>query len=79
MPRKPRNKQYFTKDTEDAIIEYNSTDNQRVKDRVYSTTRAVKKNYGRNDLIVMKSKDGEMIEVKYKNANKYFLQGYEVV
>ncbi len=50
-----------------------------IKDRIYSTTRTVTKNYGRNDLIVMKSKDGEMIEVKYKNANKYFLQGYEVV
>ena len=50
-----------------------------IKDRVYSTTRRVKKNYGRNDLIVMKSTDGEMIEVKFKNANKYFLQGYEVV
>jgi hypothetical protein len=35
MPRKPRNKQYFTKDTEDAIIEYNSTEDQRIKDRVY--------------------------------------------
>jgi len=35
MPRKPRNKQYFTKDTEDAIIEYNSTDDQYIKDRVY--------------------------------------------
>jgi peptide deformylase len=50
-----------------------------IRDRVYSTTRTARKNYGRNDLIVMKSKDGEMIEVKYKNANKYFLQGYEVV
>lgn len=35
MPRKPRSKQYFTKDTEDAIIEYNSTEDQRIKDRVY--------------------------------------------
>jgi peptide deformylase len=50
-----------------------------IRDRVYSTTRTVRKNYGRNDLIVMKSTDGEMVEVKYKNANKYFLQGYEVV
>lgn len=50
-----------------------------IKDRIYSTTRTVKKNYGRNDIIVMKSTDGEMIEVKFKNANKYFLQGYEVV
>ena len=29
--------------------------------------------------IVMKSKEGELIEVKYKNANKYFLEGYEIV
>jgi hypothetical protein len=35
MPRKSKNKQYFTKDTEDAIIEYNSTNEQRVKDLVY--------------------------------------------
>jgi len=35
MPRKAKNKQYFTKDTEDAIIEYNLSDNQRVKDLLY--------------------------------------------
>jgi peptide deformylase len=50
-----------------------------IKDRVYSTTRTVSKTYGRNDKIVMKSKEGELIEVKFKNANKYFLQGYEIV
>jgi len=50
-----------------------------IKDRIYSTTRTVRKNYGRNDLVVMKSPAGEMIEVKYKNSNKFFLQGYEVV
>ena len=50
-----------------------------IKDRVYSTTRTVRKNYGRNDLVVMKSPAGEMVEVKYKNSNKFFLQGYEVV
>jgi peptide deformylase len=50
-----------------------------IKDRIYSTTRTVRKNYGRNDLVVMKSPNGEMIEVKYKNSNKFFLQGYEVV
>jgi len=27
----------------------------------------------------MKSKEGELIEVKFKNANKLFLQGYEIV
>jgi len=35
MPRKPRNKQYFTKDTEDAIIEYNNSENQLEKDKIY--------------------------------------------
>jgi peptide deformylase len=50
-----------------------------IKDRVYTTTFVKKVNYGRNDKIVMKSKDGEMVEVKYKNANKYFLEGYEIV
>jgi peptide deformylase len=50
-----------------------------IKDRVYTTTLVKKVNYGRNDKIVMKSKEGEMVEVKFKNANKYFLQGYEIV
>lgn len=50
-----------------------------IKDRVYTTTFVKKIKYGRNDKIVMKSKEGEMLEVKYKNANKYFLQGYEIV
>ena len=37
MPRKKRgpNRQYFTKDTEDAIIEYNLTSDQFTKDRIY--------------------------------------------
>lgn len=35
MPRKKNSKQYFTKDTEDAIIEYNSTENQLIKDKIY--------------------------------------------
>jgi len=50
-----------------------------IKDRVYTTTFVKKVNYGRNDKIIMKSKAGEMVEVKYKNANKYFLEGYEIV
>lgn len=50
-----------------------------IKDRVYSTTVVKKHSYGRNDKIVMKSPDGELIEVKYKKANDYFLKGYEVV
>lgn len=50
-----------------------------IKDRVYSTTVTKKQSYGRNDIIVMKSPSGEMEEVKYKNANKFFLKGYEIV
>ena len=50
-----------------------------IRDRAYSTTITKKSNYGRNDKIVMKSPTGEMEEVKYKHANKYFLQGYEIV
>ncbi len=50
-----------------------------IKDRVYSTTVKNKNNYGRNDKIVMKSPNGDLIEVKYKKANDYFLKGYEIV
>jgi hypothetical protein len=50
-----------------------------IKDRVYSTTIVNKVNYGRNDKIVMKSPDGDMVEVKYKRANEYFLKGYEIL
>lgn len=50
-----------------------------IKDRVYSTTIVKNKKYGRNDLIVMKSPEGDMVEVKYKKANDYFLKGYEIV
>ena len=50
-----------------------------IKDRVYNTQVVKRVDFGRNEKIVMKSKEGEMVEVKYKNANKYFLQGYEIV
>ncbi len=50
-----------------------------IKDRVYNTQVIKRVSYGRNDKIVMKSPQGEMVEIKYKNANKYFLQGYEIV
>ena len=50
-----------------------------IKDRVYSTTRIVKETPGRNSIVVMKSPKGELVEVKFKNANKYYLQGYEIV
>ena len=50
-----------------------------IRDRVYNTQVVKKTTYGRNDKIVMKSPTGDMTEVKYKHANKYFLQGYEIV
>lgn len=50
-----------------------------IKDRVYSTTIRKNENYGRNDKILMKSPDNKFVEVKYKKANEYFLQGYEIV
>ena len=50
-----------------------------IKDRVYTTQVVKKVDFGRNEKIVMKSKEGEMVEVKFKNANKLFLQGYEIV
>ncbi len=50
-----------------------------IKDRVYTTTFVKKQSYGRNDKIVMKAPNGELVEVKYKKANDYFLKGYEIV
>ncbi len=50
-----------------------------IKDRVYTTTLVKKQSYGRNDKIVMKAPNGELVEVKYKKANDYFLKGYEIV
>lgn len=50
-----------------------------IKDRVYTTTITKNQTYGRNDKVVMKSPEGEMVEVKFKKANDYFLKGYEIV
>ena len=35
MPRKKKSKQYFTIDTEKAIIEYNKSDNNDVRNKIY--------------------------------------------
>ena len=35
--------------------------------------------YGRNDKVIMKSPDGEIVEIKYKKANDYFIKGYELI
>ena len=81
-PEGDKANEYVSKETMMTVIvqhEIDHLDGFTIKDRVYSTTVVKKANYGRNDKIVMKSKEGEMIEVKYKNANKYFLEGYEIV
>lgn len=72
----------ISEDTMKTVVvqhEIDHLDGITIKDRVYSTTIVKKQSYGRNDKIVMKAPNGELIEVKYKKANDYFLKGYEVV
>jgi peptide deformylase len=81
-PEGDKANEQISKETMMTVIvqhEIDHLDGFTIKDRVYTTTFVKKQNYGRNDKIVMKSKEGEMVEVKYKNANKYFLEGYEIV
>ena len=81
-PEGDKQNEQISKETMMTVIvqhEIDHLDGFTIKDRVYTTTFVKKVNYGRNDKIVMKSKEGELLEVKYKNANKYFLQGYEIV
>jgi peptide deformylase len=81
-PEGDRANEEVSKETMMTVIvqhEIDHLDGFTIKDRVYNTQVVKRQSYGRNDKIVMKSKEGEMVEVKYKNANKYFLQGYEIV
>ena len=81
-PEGDKQNEQISKETMMTVIvqhEIDHLDGFTIKDRVYNTQVVKKTTYGRNDKIVMKSKEGEMVEVKYKNANKYFLQGYEIV
>ena len=81
-PEGDKQNESISKETMMTVIvqhEIDHLDGFTIKDRVYTTTFVKKVNYGRNDKIVMKSKEGELVEVKFKNANKLFLQGYEIV
>jgi len=72
----------ISEDTMKTVVvqhEIDHLDGITIKDRVYSTTIVKKQSYGRNDKIVMKTPNGDLVEVKYKKANDYFLKGYEVV
>jgi peptide deformylase len=81
-PEEDRVGDAVSEDTMKTVIvqhEIDHLDGITIKDRVYSTTVVKKQEYGRNDKVIMKSPDGELIEVKVKKANNYFLQGYEIV
>ena len=81
-PEEDRAGDKVSEDTMKTVIvqhEIDHLDGITIKDRVYSTTFVKKQDYGRNDKVIMKSPDGELIEVKVKKVNNYFLQGYEIV
>jgi peptide deformylase len=81
-PEGDKQNESISKETMMTVIvqhEIDHLDGFTIKDRVYNTQVVKKQTYGRNDKIVMKSKEGELIEVKFKNANKFFLEGYEIV
>jgi peptide deformylase len=75
-------KEYVSNETLRTVVvqhEIDHLDGFTIKDRVYSTTIKKRETYGRNEKILMKSPTNEFVEVKYKKANEYFLQGYEIV
>ena len=81
-PEADKANESISKETMMTVIvqhEIDHLDGFTIKDRVYNPQVVKKTTYGRNDKIVMKSPKGDMEEVKYKHANKYFLQGYEIV
>ncbi len=81
-PEGDKTNESISKETMMTVIvqhEIDHLDGFTIKDRVYNTQVVKKVDFGRNEKIVMKSKEGEMVEVKFKNANKLFLQGYEIV
>ncbi len=81
-PEGDKQNEQISKETMMTVIvqhEIDHLDGITIKDRVYNTQVVKRQTYGRNDKVVMKSPSGEMVEVKYKNSNKYFLEGYEIV
>jgi peptide deformylase len=81
-PDKDRESDKVSTETMKTVIvqhEIDHLDGITIKDRIYTKTINKNQKYGRNDKIIMKSSDGELIEVKYKNSNEYFLKGYDIV
>lgn len=48
-------------------------------DRQYNKPYVKTQNFSRNDKIIMKSPTGDIVVVKYKKANDFYLKGYEVI
>lgn len=81
-PEEDRAGEKVSRDTMMTVIaqhEIDHLDGITIKDRVYSTTVIKKQSYGRNDKIIMKAPNGDLVEVKYKKANDFYLKGYEIV
>jgi peptide deformylase len=79
---KEGDKDSVSKETMQTVVvqhEIDHLDGITIRDRVYSTTIVKNEKWGRNDKVIMKSPKGELVEIKYKRANDYFLQGYEIV
>jgi peptide deformylase len=81
-PEADKQNEFVSPETMKTVIvqhEIDHLDGITIKDRVYNTQVVKKVDFGRNERIVMKSPTGELEEVKFKNANKLFLKGYEIV
>lgn len=79
---KEGDKDSVSKETMQTVVvqhEIDHLDGITIRDRVYSTTIVKNEKWGRNDKVIMKSPKGELVEIKYKRANDYFLKGYEIV
>ena len=50
-----------------------------INDVKYSQTVINKQTYGRNERIMLKSTDGKVMYVKYKNSEEYIKKGYEII
>lgn len=59
--------------------EIDHLDGVTIRERIFNQQIVKKHKYGRNDIVIMKSPDGDIVEVKHKKANNYYLQGYEII
>lgn len=50
-----------------------------IRDRQISKTITKTNQFGRNDKVMMRSPEGDIVDVKFKKANEYFVKGYEIL